>query len=115
MAVIYGIGGGESIYLLYAHMQEPAPFVLSEPIDCGQQVGKVGNSGNEYFIVEPHLHFEIRVGASANRLDALNYYDTRATEQEKIEYRRWRNSDEFQLFDPTLLIDYGIGQEDGND
>ncbi len=114
LAVLYGIDGGESIYLLYAHMQEPAPFVLSEPIDCGQQIGNVGNSGNEYFVVEPHLHFETRVGASGIRLEAMNYYDTHATEDEKIEYRRWRNSDEFQLFDPTLLVDYGIAQEDGN-
>lgn len=114
LAAIFEVEEGESVYLLYAHMQELAPFVLSEPIDCGQQIGAVGNTGEEFFVVEPHLHFETRVSASNVRLGTMNYYDTQATEEEKAEYRRWRNSDSFQLFDPMLLFDYGVEHEDGN-
>jgi murein DD-endopeptidase MepM/ murein hydrolase activator NlpD len=114
IAGLFNVGEGESIYLLYAHMQEFAPFVLSEPIDCGQEIGRVGNTGDEYFIVEPHLHFETRIGASGIRLLEMNYYDTQATEEGKAEYRRWRNSETFRLVDPMLLLDYGVEHEDGN-
>jgi len=114
LAALFSIEVSESIYLLYAHMQVLAPFVLSEPIDCGQVIGVVGNTGDEYFIAEPHLHFETRVGASNIHLEPMSYYDTQATEEEKTEYRRWRNSETFQLFDPALLLDYGVENEDGN-
>lgn len=113
LAELFNVGEGESIYLLYAHMQEFAPFVLSEPIDCGQQVGRVGNTGDEYFVVEPHLHFETRAGASGIRLSEMNYYDTQASDEEKAEYRRWRNSEDFLLFDPMKLLDYGAEHENG--
>ncbi|MCL5428393.1 MAG: M23 family metallopeptidase [Chloroflexi bacterium] len=114
LAVLFPVENGESLYLLYAHMQELAPFVLSEPMDCGQVIGAVGDTGDEYFIAEPHLHFETRVGVSNIRLADMNYYDTQATDEEKAEYRHWRNSDAFQLFDPMLLLDYGVEHEDGN-
>jgi len=114
LAAMFTVEEGESIYLLYAHMQETAPFVLSEPIDCAQAIGMVGNTGQEFFVVEPHLHFETRVGASNIRLAAMNYYDMQATEDEKLEYRHWRNSEELRLLDPMLLLDYGVEYEDGN-
>ncbi len=114
LAALFEVENGESLYLLYAHMQQLAPFVLSEPIDCGQQVGNVGNTGDEFFVAEPHLHFETRVGLSDIRLDPMNYYDTHATEKEKTEYRRWRNSEEFRLYNPMLLLDYEVAHEDVN-
>ena len=114
LAELFELEDGESLYLLYAHMQELAPLVLSEPVDCGQRIGAVGNTGEEFFVVEPHLHFETRVGVSNIRLEPMNYYDTQATQEEKAEYRRWRNSDDLQLFDPMLLFDYGLAHEDGN-
>ncbi|HLE73508.1 MAG TPA: M23 family metallopeptidase, partial [Anaerolineales bacterium] len=45
LAALYPIGSGQSLYLLYAHMQAPAPFEIHEPLDCGQVIGAVGASG----------------------------------------------------------------------
>lgn len=106
-ATLYELQPGESLYLLYAHMQEPAPFEIHEPLDCGQVIGAVGNSGDSYFVSDPHLHLETRVGPSGIFIEPMSFYDTQATEAEKAEYMKWRTSDTFELFDPMPLLDYG--------
>jgi murein DD-endopeptidase MepM/ murein hydrolase activator NlpD len=104
----YSLAASDSLYLLYAHMQEPAPFVLDEPLDCGQVIGLVGGSGSTDFATDPHLHFETRSAASALRLGPMSFYDTQATEEEKQTYLLWRTSDTFKLFDPLLLLDLAV-------
>jgi murein DD-endopeptidase MepM/ murein hydrolase activator NlpD len=113
IAALYPIQPGESLYLLYAHMQELAPFEIHEPLDCGQQIGQVGESGRQPdMIAEPHLHLETRVGPSDIFIEPMAFYDTQATEAEKAEYMKWRTSDTFRLFDPMILLDYGATLED---
>jgi murein DD-endopeptidase MepM/ murein hydrolase activator NlpD len=114
VAALYGVEAEESLYLLYAHMQERAPFEIHEPIDCGQVVGLVGDSGDQYFVSDPHLHFETRVGAADYFVEPMAYYDPQASEEAKAEYEKWRTSDSFELFDPMQLLDYGASQEEVN-
>lgn len=114
LAALYPIDSGQSIYLLYAHMQDLAPFEIHEPLDCGQVVGLVGGSGDPYFVSDPHLHLETRVGAADIFVEPMSFYDPQASEAEKAEYMKWRTSDTFKLFDPMLLLDYGALHEDVN-
>lgn len=114
LAALYSLESGQSLYLLYAHMQDLAPFEIHEPLDCGQVVGLVGGSGDPFFVSDPHLHFETRVGAADYFVEPMSFYDTQASEAEKAEYMKWRTSDFFQLMDPMLLLDYGAQHEDVN-
>ncbi|MEX2162202.1 MAG: M23 family metallopeptidase [Anaerolineales bacterium] len=108
LAALYPMQKGESLYLLYAHMQDLAPFEIREPLDCGQQIGQVGQSGRQPdLIAEAHLHFETRVGPSGVFIEPMAFYDTQASEAEKQEYIKWRSSGTFLPFDPFLLLDYG--------
>jgi murein DD-endopeptidase MepM/ murein hydrolase activator NlpD len=95
-------------------MQEPAPFEIHEPIDCAQVIGLVGNSGDPYFVSDPHLHFETRVGPADYFVEPMSFYDTQASEAEKAEYMKWRTSAMFELMDPMLLLDYGASREETN-
>ena len=113
LAAQYPIHPGESLYLLYAHMQDLAPFEIREPLDCGQQIGTVGKSGRQPdMIAEAHLHLETRVGPSGIFIEPMAFYDTQASEAEKAEYLKWRTSDTFVLFDPMMLVDYGAAHEE---
>ena len=104
----YSMETGQSLYLLYAHMQAPAPFALGEQVACAQQLGLVGGTGDPYYVSDPHLHFETRVGPAGIRLGPMSYYTTSATEDEKAEYERWRSSDTFIMADPLLLLNLGV-------
>lgn len=112
LAALYPISGGESLYLLYAHMQDLAPFEIHEPLDCRQVIGYVGGSGDPFFVSDPHLHIETRIGPADIFIEPMSYYDTLATEDEKTEYLYWRTSDTFRLFDPMILLDYGSAHEE---
>jgi len=114
LAALYQIESGESLYLLYAHMQDLAPFEIHEPLDCGQVVGQVGGTGDPYFVSDPHLHFETRVGPAGIFIEPMSFYDVQASEEERAEYMKWRSSDTFRLYDPMLLLDYGAQQEEVN-
>ncbi len=106
LAQQYGASPDESLYLLYAHLQQPAPFAVGDALACAQVLGAVGDSGDRFFVSDPHLHLETRVGAAGLRLARMAYYTTTASEEDKAEYMRWRTSDEFRLADPSLLLTY---------
>ena len=90
--------------LLYAHMQETPSLSLNDFISCGETVGNVGDSGDPYFISDPHLHLELRRGPAAIRFEPMSFYSTQASEAEKAEYQYWRTSGTFSLLDPMLLL-----------
>jgi murein DD-endopeptidase MepM/ murein hydrolase activator NlpD len=115
LSALFPIQPDESLYLLYAHMQDLAPFEIREPLDCGQQIGQVGQTGRQPdMIAEPHLHFETRVGPSGIFIEPMAFYDTQATEAEKQEYIKWRSSGMFEPYDPMLLLNYGASLEEVN-
>ncbi len=101
---LYALDGSASLYLLYAHMQNLAPFNLGDSLDCAQKVGAVGDSGDQFFVSDPHLHIETRVGSSGIQFAPMSFYDTRASEEEKAEYLYWRTDETFTLYDPMLLL-----------
>ena len=93
---------GESLYSLYAHMEQPPEVVVGDEVTCGQALGMVGTTG--YEIVNAHLHLEIRVGPSGTRFAGMVFYDTSATVDEMDNYLRWRTSGEFTPMDPMLVF-----------
>lgn len=52
---------GQPIYALYAHLDE-LHVAEGETVTAGQEIGTVGMSG---VAVQPHLHFEVRVGENS--------------------------------------------------
>jgi len=97
-----GIAEGESLYHLYAHMQNPPQLSLDQEVVCGEALGTVGMSG--YNIVNPHLHLEMRLGPAGARFEGMVFYDTSATLEEMDAYRLWRMSGTFRHFDPMELF-----------
>jgi murein DD-endopeptidase MepM/ murein hydrolase activator NlpD len=94
-------GGALSLYLLYAHMQQPAQITSGSQVACGQQIGQVGTTGNS---VNHHLHLETRIGPSGIKFTSMAHYDTSATRDEMRNYCLWRLSGAFMPFDPMLLL-----------
>jgi murein DD-endopeptidase MepM/ murein hydrolase activator NlpD len=89
-----------SVYILYAHLQSPPAFALGEEIQCGQEIGAIGNSGNA---LNPHLHLEVRVGPAGQTFDSMAHYDNSATPAEMAAYCTWRVSGLFQTVNPACL------------
>ena len=94
-------GESLSLYLLYAHMRQPANFEAGNRVTCGEQIGQVGTTGNS---VNEHLHFETRIGPSGMRFTSMAHYDTSATQEEMRNYCLWRLSGAFMAFDPMDLL-----------
>ena len=92
---------GRSLYLLYAHLQDPPVVEPGEDLACGQTLGAVGGSGNA---LNPHLHLEARLGPSGARFESLAHYDPGASPEEMANYCAWRVSGVFQMFDPMSLL-----------
>ena len=90
-----------SLYLLYAHMDQPPTVQAGQTVTCGQSIGAVGTTG---LSVNEHLHFEMRVGPSGAIFENLGHYTTSASEVERHNYCTWRISGWFQLVDPTRLL-----------
>jgi murein DD-endopeptidase MepM/ murein hydrolase activator NlpD len=98
------MGEEQSLYLLYAHFGQIPTVHLRDRLQCGQVIGEVGKTG--YNIVNPHLHLEARLGPAGVVFESMAFYTTSATEQEMLNYRRWRTSGEFRHFDPMKLFEF---------
>ena len=92
---------GQSVYHLYAHLQNPPGFTIGQEVIGCQPLGEVGESGNTDI---PHLHLETRLGPAGKVFESMLFYSTRATQQEMDNYVLWRTSGIFQHFDPMRLL-----------
>ncbi len=90
-----------SLYVLYAHLQEKPAFQSGDPVECGQSIGHIGQSGNA---LNPHLHLEMRLGPAGVSFASMAHYDNTARPEEMGNYCTWRVSNLFQLVDPNLLL-----------
>lgn len=102
-----GIPDLQSLYLLYAHMQELPLPMIGEEVACGQTLGAVGNTP-EHWSSAPHLHFEARYGPAGFVFSGMRFYDPHAQIEEMEKYILWRTSGEFFLLDPMMLLEYGL-------
>ncbi len=91
----------QSLYLLYAHMQEAPELRVGDKLTCGQKIGIIGSSGNA---LNPHLHIEARLGPSNASFAGMAHYESRATPEEMSAYCLWRISGYFQLVDPLIVL-----------
>lgn len=92
---------GQSLYILYAHLDQPPGVSLGDRVAPCQSLGVVGMSGNTDI---PHLHIETRWGPPGQVFESMRFYDTRATVEEMDAYVLWRTSGMFQHFDPLYLL-----------
>lgn len=100
----YPVVSQRSIYILYAHLADPPGLSLGQPVQCGEALGTIGQSGNA---LHPHLHLEVRVGPAQARFSSLAHYDNRASMEEMGLYCLWRVSGIFQLIDPLQFLQLG--------
>jgi len=98
----YPEGSERSLYLLYAHLQDMQMLEVDQPVNCGDSLGVIGQSGNA---LNPHLHLEVRVGPSGTRFAGLAHYLTNASPEEMRNYCLWRVSGTFSLVDPIQLLE----------
>ena len=92
---------GHSLYMLYAHLDQPPEVSLGDRVIACQSLGVVGMSGNTDI---PHLHLETRWGPPGQVFESMRFYDTRATQAEMDAYVLWRTNGVFQHFDPLYLL-----------
>ena len=90
-----------SLYIIYAHLLDTPTLEVGEIVTCGMPLGAIGSSGNA---LNPHLHFETRVGPSGARFGSMAHYETRATPEEMAFYCLWRVSGKFPLVDPLAVL-----------
>ncbi len=96
---------GESLYTLYAHLDQPVSNKVGDTFTKGQIIGEVGISQTS----EAHLHLEMRIGRSNTVFQQMAYYTTNATDEELESYTIWRMSGDYLPFDPMILFkDYSI-------
>jgi len=103
----------QSLYHLYAHLENAPAVDMGVEVYCGQFLGRVGSSGSSS---NPHLHLETRYGKPGERFVSLGYDKTASpaigiTEEEKKNYFLWRTSGEFRHFDPMKILAVEIGSD----
>ncbi len=99
-----GLPPGNSLYTLYAHLQNLQPLALGDPLTCGQPLAETGLTG---FTGGPHLHFETRWGPAGTVFEGgIAYYRADTTEAERANYQLWRMSGTFHLLDPLTLLTF---------
>jgi murein DD-endopeptidase MepM/ murein hydrolase activator NlpD len=103
-----GIPPSQSLYLLYAHMNELPLVEEGAPVACGQRLGSVGNTP-ENWSSAPHLHFEARYGPQGGQFSGMQFYDKRSQVEQMEKYTLWRMSGDYTLLDPLALLVYGMG------
>jgi murein DD-endopeptidase MepM/ murein hydrolase activator NlpD len=97
----FGIVEGESLYILYAHLDQAPLVELGKPVGACQLLGQVGKSGNAGVA---HLHLETRIGPAGSIFPVMGYYLAENTLQERENYLLWRTSGAFRHFDPMQLL-----------
>ncbi len=90
-----------SVYLLYAHLDQPVDLKVGDQVACGQVIGGVGTTGNS---VNYHLHLEARLGPTGATFPAMAHYWNDATSEEEHNFCTWRVSGIFQMLDPMELF-----------
>jgi murein DD-endopeptidase MepM/ murein hydrolase activator NlpD len=98
---LHKIQPNESLYILYAHMQNMQPLEIGQPVHCGQQLAETGLTGATG---GPHLHFETRWGPAGAVFPLMAFYLSGVTAEEMDYYTLWRMSGKFKLFDPFDLL-----------
>lgn len=97
-----GVPEDQSLYLLYAHLQDGLLVTLGAPVTGCQGVGHIGKSGNTD---SPHLHLEVRTGPPGFSFESLSSLLEGLTGQERENYHLWRSSGVFLHLDPMRLLD----------
>jgi murein DD-endopeptidase MepM/ murein hydrolase activator NlpD len=97
---------GDSLYTLYAHLQNLQPLEIGQSVTCGQQLAETGLTG---WTGGPHLHFETRWGPAGQTFASMAYYKADTTDEERANYEKWRMSGIFHLFDPMELLRGNMG------
>ena len=100
-----GAQPGDSLYLLYAHMDGAPTLRIGDRVQSCQSLGAVGKSGNA---VEPHLHLETRLGPAGTVFTGLGEYFPEASPEERAAYKLWRTSGVYRHLDPMVLINFGL-------
>jgi murein DD-endopeptidase MepM/ murein hydrolase activator NlpD len=100
-----GIQLGESLYLLYAHMEAEPRVHLGDAVQTCQGLGAVGRSGNA---VEPHLHLEARLGPPGALFTEMGEYFPEASAEQRAAYQLWRTSGNYRRLDPLILVNYQL-------
>jgi murein DD-endopeptidase MepM/ murein hydrolase activator NlpD len=95
------LGDGQSLYVLYAHLEAPPLVQLGDTVQACQALGAVGKSGNAGVA---HLHLETRLGPPGTLFSGMAYYIAQASQLERDNYVLWRMSGVFQHFDPMILL-----------
>ncbi|GAB4502056.1 MAG: hypothetical protein Fur0035_16020 [Anaerolineales bacterium] len=96
------IAPGDSLYTLYAHLQNVAALRLGQAVTCGEQIAETGLTG---FTGGPHLHFETRWGPAEESFpEGMAFYRADTSQAERDNYQRWRMSGIFHLFDPMEMM-----------
>jgi murein DD-endopeptidase MepM/ murein hydrolase activator NlpD len=91
---------GESIYIIYAHLNLTPTLQMGEAVAAGAVLGEVGNSG---YSGNPHLHIEAHIGPAGVAFGSLAFYEVSTSEEERRNYCLWRMSGVFRVFDPRQL------------
>jgi murein DD-endopeptidase MepM/ murein hydrolase activator NlpD len=90
-----------SLYLLYAHMDQPVDLKIGDSVTCGQVIGGVGTTGKSG---NYHLHLEMRIGPSGAIFPSMAHYWNDATNEEMHNFCMWRVSGVFQMLNPMQLF-----------
>jgi murein DD-endopeptidase MepM/ murein hydrolase activator NlpD len=97
---------GQSLYLLYAHLQKESLQVqVNDAVSACQLLGAVGRTGNTQ---ANHLHLETRFGPPGATFTGMSAFTDTASDDEKRNYRLWRISGKYQHFDPLRLLLFGF-------
>ena len=97
----HNIAVGESIYIVYGHLQNLQPINVGDVVKCGHQIAEAGLTG---ITSGPHLHFETRWGPANAVFPLMGAYRGDITPEEMYYYKIWRMSHSFQLFNPIELL-----------
>ena len=98
-----GIAPHQSLYVLYAHMQNNLVVQEGQEVSACQRLGKVGKSGNT---AVPHLHLETRLGPNGATFSEMAAFVGTITPLERSNYKLWRTSGVFNHFNPMILLTY---------